>query len=81
MASYKECQFKSKTRLEEALFPTRASQLFTNLAIDVVYLLNTEGYTGLVICRDKLSGWPKARALCTVNAKAIIDFIWQEVIC
>jgi len=81
VASCKECQFKSKTRLEEALFPTRASQLFTNLAIDVVYPPNAEGYTGLVICRDKLSGWPEARALRTVNAKAIADFIWQEVIC
>ena len=79
--SCKKCQLKSKTRLEEALFPTRASRLFTDLAIDVVHLPNAEGYTGLVICRDKLSGWPEARALRTITAKAIADFIWQDVIC
>ena len=47
--SYEKCQYKSKARLEEALFPTRVSQLFTNLIINVVYLLNAKGYTSLVI--------------------------------
>ena len=81
VASCKECQFKSKVRIEEALFPTRASQLFTHLSIDVVYPPNADGYTGLVICRDNLSGWPEGRALRTVNARTVADFIWQDVIC
>ena len=50
------------------------------LSIDIVYPPNADGYTGLVICRDNLSGWPEGRALRTVNARTVADFIWQDVI-
>ena len=56
VASCEEYQLKLKACLEEALYPIKASQLFTDLIINVMYLLNAKGYTRLVICRDKFSG-------------------------
>ena len=80
MGSYKECQHRSRARLEEALYPTRASRLCTKLAIDVVDMLNSEGLSKLVIVRDDFSGWPEARALRNADAKSVAKFIWEEVI-
>jgi len=56
VGSCKECQHRSRTRLEEAMFPTRASRLFTKLGIDVVHMPNSEGFSRLVVIRDDFSG-------------------------
>ena len=79
--SCSECQKASKTRVEEALYATKASGLFTKLYIDVWYPPPCEGKKGLVVCRDDLSGWVEARALSAVNAQSVAKFIWEDVIC
>ena len=62
------------------MYPTRASRLFTKLAINVVYIPNSKGFSKLVIVRDDFSGWPEARALRNADAKSVAKFIWEEVI-
>jgi hypothetical protein len=37
------------------MFPTRASQLFTKLGINVIHMLNSKGFSKLVVIRDDFS--------------------------
>jgi hypothetical protein len=33
------------------------------------------------MARDNLLGWPKAKALVKANAKEIIKFLWEDIMC
>jgi hypothetical protein len=46
----------------------------------MVYLPQKRGKRCLVVARDNLLEWSKARALTNATLAAIADFIWKEII-
>ena len=69
------CQLRDSRRLEEALYPTWSSALFEKIGLDIVQMLPCKGKNYLVVAREDLSSWVKARALLSANSAAVAKFL------
>jgi hypothetical protein len=81
VASCKECQLRGSLRMEEALYPTYTSAMWTKVGLDVVHMPSCQGKEYLVVARDDLSGWVEARALARATSEAVAKFLWEDVVC
>lgn len=46
-----------------------------------MYISPCKGYRFLVIARYDLSSWVEAKPLYTLFSRAIVDFLWEDIIC
>ncbi len=77
-----ECQQRTARREMEAHSPTLTSRIFQKVALDVVHMTAKGGrYKYLVVARDDLSGWVEARALTTIKASNLADFLFEQILC
>ena len=55
--------------------------IFAKVYLDVMYMPSAQGFKYIVAARDDLSGAAEGRALRKNNARAIAQFLWEEIIC
>lgn len=61
--------------MEEALYPTQVSAVWTKVGLDVTHMLVERGKGLLVVVQDDLSSWPEAQPLSKGTAEVIANFL------
>jgi hypothetical protein len=75
--SCEACQKRSPRTQKEKGHATGENTLFGRVSLDAVHI-KAGRYKYLIVARDDLSGWVEAKALATLTAKAVADFILKE---
>lgn len=75
------CQLRQTRREIEEHHATSVSQVFQKVALNVVYMTAKAGkFKYLIVARDNLSGWVKARALRSITSRNAADFLQEDVL-
>jgi hypothetical protein len=76
-----ECQFRSSKRMVDMLTNTYTFALWECVAMDIVYMPESNGKRFLILAREYLSGWVEGRALPNNKSTTIAKFIYEDIIC
>ena len=74
------CQRKKFNRKKETLHFTWMSTSFRKIGINCVHISASKIIKAMIIVRNDLTEWMKARALFNFKIDTIVKFIWQNVI-
>ena len=74
------CQRKKPNRKKKTLHFTWMSASFKKIDINCVHMSASEIMKTMMIVRNDLTEWMKARALFNLKIDTIVKFIWQDVI-
>ena len=81
VVSCESCQLRAFNREEKALHFIWISSLFQKINIDCVHLSQSRLMKALVVIRNDLTEWVKARALLNLKAETVAKFLWENIIC
>ena len=78
----KKYQCRDKKPVLNIIHSTSIVIIFKKVTIDIIYI--PEGSRGkkyLIIKRENLIGWSKAKTLTVIDLINIIKFLWEDFIC
>jgi hypothetical protein len=81
LAACRECQLRSSKRMVDMMTNTYTFALWECVAMDIVYMPESNGKKFLILAREYLSGWVEGRALSNNKSSTIAQFIYEDIIC
>jgi hypothetical protein len=81
LAACRECQLRSSKRRVDMMTNTYTFALWECVAMDIVYMPESNGKKFLILAREYLSGWVEGRALPNNKSSTIAQFIYEDIIC
>ena len=75
------CQIRSTTKLHIPPIVSTPTTVFTKVYLDIMLMPKAQGYRYIVAARDDLSGAAEGRKLKKASARAVSQFIFEELIC
>ena len=81
VSSCHECQIRSTKKVEIPVTISTPVTIFTKIYLDTMLMPVAKGYRYIVAARDDLSGACEARALKEATARAVSQFLWEQIIC
>jgi RNase H-like domain found in reverse transcriptase/Integrase zinc binding domain len=76
-----QCQIRSTYKVHIPPTISTPVTLFTKVYIDIMVMPKAQGYRYIVAARDDLSGSAEGRKLKKASARAVAQFIFEELIC
>ena len=76
-----ECQIRSLRKVYIPITVSTPATVFTKIYIDIMLMPKAQGYRYIVAARDDLSRASEGRALKKATAKAVSQFLWEQIIC
>ena len=82
IASCHECQIRNVRKVDVPLtISAPPATLFTKIHLDVMNMPMANNYHYIIAARDDLTQAAEGRALKTITADKIANFLWEEIIC
>lgn len=76
-----QCQIRSVRKVEVPILISAPSTIFTKVYLDIMQMPKAHGFKYIIAARDDLSRASEGRALKHATAKAVAQFVWEEVFC
>jgi transposase InsO family protein len=76
-----QCQIRSTYKVHIPPTISTPATLFTKVYLDIMMMPKAQGYRYIVAARDDLSGAAEGRKLKKASARAVAQFIFEELIC
>jgi transposase InsO family protein len=76
-----QCQIRSTMKIHIPPTISTPVTLFTKVYLDIMVMPKAQGYRYIVAARDDLSGAAEGRKLKKASARAVSQFIFEELIC
>ncbi len=77
----KECQLQASKQKKKTLHFIWILKVWKKIKINVIHMSLSKEKHYIVLTKDDFSRWIKERVLKAVTSKAIIKFLWKDVIC
>ena len=76
-----QCQIRSTFKVHIPPTISTPASLFTKVYLDIMVMPKSQGYRYIVAARDDLSGAAEGRKLKKASARAVSQFIFEELLC
>ncbi len=76
-----ECQLQASRQKKKTLHFIWISRVWEKIEMNVIYMFSSEEKCYIVLTRNDFLKWVEERVLKAATSKAIVKFLWKDVIC